>query len=287
MIKSFSLLVYLIFIVSYSKAQVTWFNKGQEFKYYVQAGWGLDDYGIHNYIVGEDTIINGLTLKKIIHYHIINYQDIYYLYQENDKIYNYNTYFKKKTLIYDFSLKVGDSTSLKGYIVKSIGIDKFNGKDFRYQIWTNVTNDESLVIEGIGMVGSPDFNNLYSCSPLISYYGCTGFVDGYDYFFRCFSDGNYMFDPFNTCTNSSIILNSSIENAIYPNPNLGIFSIDKNIDIDILEIRNLLGNTKKIVVNNNEKIDLKDTFPDGIYFVSGYKEQNRIFVEKMILNKSY
>lgn len=49
----------------------------------------------------------------------------------------------------------------------------------------------------------------------------------------------------------------------------------------------LVLNTKQIVINNNEKIDLKDTYPDCIYFVSGYKEQNQIFVEKMILNKSY
>lgn len=277
--------LFLFFCSALGKAQVTWFAKGQVFRYEVTTGWNQKDYGIHTISFDKDTLVNNQPIKVLEYLHVTGGKEKYYVSQDGDKIYGYTYDLKKATLLYNFDAVVGDSTSIIGTLIKSIGKTTFAGKELRYQIWEDFTKNESLVIEGIGLVGNSALNDKFSCSPLFPNWGCRGFVDGNNYYFRCFSDGNYIFDPYNICVSSSQNLNLHTTVKVFPNPNQGVFSIEGIGDVDFIQVTDLLGKAVAIIQNQNGQYDLPSNMPHGIYFVSGFKRQSRIFNTKMILNR--
>jgi hypothetical protein len=251
----------------------------------VTKGFDQTDYGIHTITCDKDTMVNNQPIKILEYLHVNGEKEKLYVSQDADKIYGHSHNFEKASLLYNFSAVVGDTTIIKGIVIKSIGKAIFAGKELRYQIWGNNSKYQYLVIEGIGLVGNPTLDDKFSCSPLFPNWGCNSAVDGNNYFFRCFSDGNYIFDPYNTCISSSQTLNLDIATNILPNPNQGIFSIDGIGDLDYIQVFDLVGKSTTTIQNHNGQYDLPLNMPNGIYFVSGFKKQNRIFVINMILNR--
>ena len=278
-----SLILFLMALFFYhpSFSQIEWFKNGQVFSYFVRTGFNVSNYGIHSIEVLGDTIIDGINVKKMKYNYITSDPYIFFVYTEGDKAFEYSAYFHTSKLMYDFGLTVGESAPLENFNIIAVGEMQLNNRTHRTQTW-NWNDLEVLIIEGIGMVGDPDFASENVCSPFVPQWGCTGYVDGNDYFFRCFTDGNYIFDPYQTCT-SSLYEHSFSDNSIVPNPNDGNFTFRNNYSLDEIRLYNSLGRlvmTMKYDEHNQYKIT--EVLKDGVYFVIGFYNNKKLLIEKMI-----
>ena len=124
--------------------------------------------------IGDTTMSNSLTYIKV--------QGVFfrgYFRKENSRIYSYDTLLNEEELIYDFSLKVGDTLSVKVIdqdtivtTVSSEGIAPIFGEDRKYMTFLydkiNSSGDfERKVVDGIGFVQF--YGEVFS-------YGLTGAV---------------------------------------------------------------------------------------------------------------
>ena len=275
----------ILFFTDLATSQFIWFAKGQVFSYYVRTGMDPDNYGIHTITVGNDTIIEGQQMKILDYLSKNGHHSTKIVFQVGDKIYEYNIFTEARELVFDFSSEVGDYTSLNWYKIKSIGkMHIAGGKEVRTQVWGGSNSDyDVLVIEGIGMVGDPELTNSSICSPFIPNWGCNGVVDGYDYFFRCFTDENFTFDPYNKCLNHATSENQVSSNLILPNPNQGSFSIERKEDFNCITIFDITGRKVGDAKPNEGRYEVSQQLPDGLYFLTGHQNNEVIFIGKMVI----
>jgi hypothetical protein len=219
-------------------SQVEWYKKGQVYSYEVTTGFDIENYGIHTVTCLRDTIIENQTAK------ILQYKDKkgqvveIFVQQQGEKLFHIG-FTGEKELMFDFAWKAGDTTNYHGYVVESTDSVTLQQVVRKTQIWRK-DSIRLLIIEGIGMVGDPLFSNPFLCSPPVLSYGCTGFVDGYDYYFRCFYDDGYVFDPYTLCM-ASLHSSKKADIRIWPKPATSHVIIRSPVVFDRLTIFDALG----------------------------------------------
>lgn len=174
------------------------------------------------------------------------------------------------TLLYDFSLTVGDTlfslarlpsppSSIYG-VVDSIDTVSYGGvKRLRFLFQPNSYTSQ-YIIEGIG--GTFSFLN-----PLF---------DGYGYAtsnLECFSTPSQNIYP-DSATNCRLVtklqpVRSEIANiAIYPNPTKGVININSSLEVEIVQLYNALGQqVQEIIPIKQDNIVIELEGPSGVYFM--------------------
>ncbi len=134
---------------------------------------------------------------------------------------------------------------------------------------------------------------LYSTNNNLQWYFNNGVINGEtDTMHIALNNGNYFVEVTDTfgCKNNSdtltlttVSLNEFNENglSIYPNPTKGIIKIKSDKTIELITVRNVLG--ELILTSKSVQLNIANQ-PDGIYFVEVITENNKI-VQKVLLNK--
>ena len=253
------------------------------------------------YEMRGDTILNSVSYNKIYHrdahfYYITpptvvgaTYGSLKYIgavRQDsiNKKVYYIDSTMTKDTLLYDFSLNLGDTIrplykanmALKITKIDSILINNNYHKIFYF---FNITSVEWSLIEGVGWGG--DFFGIL-------YYA------GGSYNLTCFSGnlvgGSGGFGG-NECTYTlgpTVGIHkpeaTSIYFRAYPDPSNGIFTIkNENGRINLISIYNTIGEIifQSTILNPQSTIDLSSQ-PNGIYFLQ-LKTEAGIVNKKIII----
>lgn len=281
--KVYSFLLFLFFLTSLRlSAQVEWFNEGEVFYYEVNTGFEFGNYGIHSMTYIKDTTINGHSLKMLRYTHKNNRIEYIYIRHEGEKVSYYSTYDKKLMLMYDFTALPGDPSPVDGYHIENTGTIEMGPAIRKTQTWRNAYQ-RVMVIEGIGMVGDPDFKSHYVCSPPIPFYRCTGYLDGYDYYFRCMKSEEVHFDPYDSCVDSGTEEEEDYS-AIYPNPAYDVFTIKSNRIFDTYSLYDLSGKRvyHKTITPNVETVCSFDTTP-SLYIVRLYNKGHIVSTAKLLI----
>ncbi len=190
--------------------------------------------------------------------------------EENGKIYQGVDVAPGEFLIYDFNLKVGDTTRVLtdpslNYLVctKTDTVVFLDGNQRKRQEMQCVnTNKIYTWIEGFGEA------NLYH--QYCEEENQSGFVSCYLYdnqisYFKSSSQG---------CWIVGVNDLNNYDFKIYPNPTSGIITIETTEDFDEIKIYNSLGQELKII--NGSSIDISD-FSAGIYWLKASKKNKNIF----------
>jgi len=200
-----------------------WLAEGQVWTYEVYGGWLPGNYGLHTLQVEGDTVIQGVPCKILTHYPIVTDPIEYVAYAQNDSVMVYNHSHDAFEKIYDFNLSVGDTLKSINfrYVVDSVGIIHISGRDFRFQRVdfpsASPWFDHTWILEGMGFIGDPFNDRTNLCSYfLLNYFYCAAAVDGWDARFRCFSDDDFIYDPFHTCVLATA--ESTPRFDVFPNP---------------------------------------------------------------------
>jgi hypothetical protein len=272
------LFVFIVFckIVLFSQANVyhpfpdsnaVWLEVKQ---HYINVGAGYCDQ--YQYSLGGDTLIGSDTCKKL-------YKSGMFLCSScapdpkapiagtysstcigglRQDIPNKKVYFNNN-LIYDFTLKVGDSFTPGGYgagfSYTICSIDSAlvgNNYHKRFNLNLNCPNSNQWIIEGIGY--SNDLIN--------------GDVEDYQTTFLCFKNNAIEYPPNGLCNFLASIKkeNATISISIYPNPGSGNILIATANTPDEIQVTDLIGKTIFHVKPNNPKTEL-NLPKTGVYFV--------------------
>lgn len=257
-------------------------------------------YGLYG-----DTIINSQTYHKIynlIDTNLIHQNSNYFAALRND---NKKVFIKfqgySETLLYDFSLSVGDTimyeiggyASQNGFIPTGLeshwktvsSIDSVLIETGQYRKRWKFNHTETW-IEGIGNV---DFLGLFS--PIVTNLA----TNGDQFYFACFKQNNrvlFLNNPHcSTCFCQFLTgiddNNSIVENTInlFPNPTSGKVTIDfektsKEVDITV---RNTLGQTVLIKsYKTTNQLSFEINGAKGIYFVEIRTEDGKSVVVKVV-----
>lgn len=254
-------MLFLFFLIGIKSASgQTWPPDNAEWYYEVSSmGTTNPPYVAYQHIKVEgDTVINSQNSKIITRQ---NEQNLCgnmeslteYIYEENDRVYWYNTHTEAFTLLYDFSAEEGDSWNISvdacdfDVFVDSVDYVNINGVQHKKLY---ISSDEpryfsGSIIENIG--------HTTSMFPKDIYWECNGvacdsdFLDG----IRCYLEDNSMvYKPIDTACDSTWYITSvpHLENdiiTISPNP------VDNQIQIQLQDnmiqqinfsVYNILGN---------------------------------------------
>lgn len=237
-----------------------WLQDHQQWSYDVTGGTAPSLQGIHTLSITGDTIIVDTECKVFIHEYpnpigFFEEPDTIFAYTQDDAVYaSYGDDFFK---IYDFSMEPGDTLELpndKRYRVDLTGTTIVNNQELRFQIvstkkvysWTNQWLSSYLILEGIGFIGKIGDNAMWSCSYFfINNIRCNAAFDGQDYHFKCFSDNDFLYDPYDLCTTTSTNRPTEQNFKISPNPASHFITITPSSNIDVWSITfyDLLGKT--------------------------------------------
>ncbi len=285
---SASLIVSLITIFTLPIFAQTWLAEGQTWQYDVKAGWNIDLYGLYAMSVNGDTTIQGIICKKVL-FDNLYLPTQYFAYESGGQVYLWkgNGFLK----IYDFNLGIGDSIILnqtRKYKILSKGTIEIAGSILQTQEIGFISNNgigiSRLIIEGIGLAGTPNQNDGSKCSFFfLNYSHCDGVFDGWDFSFRCFTDGEFYYHPNGECTlsDTSPPLENQVHFTISPNPahQSLLLKIDGQMGLAKLELFNTTGQ----IVHHRTTVDLDDPleisvadFPNGLYFVRLTNEHGSI-----------
>ena len=263
-------------------AQTEWYKEGEVFSYYVITSWDFENYGIHTMTYLKDTVINGHNLKTLRYTDKRGDHTDIFVKQEGEKVRFYRPFLNQFILMYDFTAKAGDPSPVTGYTIEHIGSIEIENTIRKTQTWRNASK-LFFVIEGIGMVGDPDFVSLYRCSPPVPFYGCKSHVDGNDYYFRCMKSADFNFDPYGECAAANTN-EEEISAMIYPNPASDVFTIKSNRIFDEYAIYDHTGTLvyQETIPPNVEALCRFEGSP-SLYFIQMYNQRNLICTEKLVV----
>lgn len=258
--------------------------------------------------VTKDTLINGLTCRKVEIAISSNVQNYEYIKSINDSVLVYSSVNNQFNLLYDFSANIGDTLQMyyneddlfigssfdsTFVIVDSIAIKNILGVNYRGYHQTCLVNisdcperSTGWVIDSLGMIEYGDgFSYLF---PAMNISG--NVVDR----LRCYTDSNTYYNYDNTnCDTSYIITDvndiSSTKINIYPtlleNNNRTITIETTNGFPEQIKLFSLTTITIPITLNqqkNKIKLTINKNLPIGIYLLS-FKLNNIPVTKKIII----
>lgn len=278
-------LMVLLFIHRFSdplSAQTVWFKPGEVFYYDVRTGFDSENYGIHSMTYVKDTLINGYIFKALKYTDKKGAISDIFIQQEGEKVRNYTPVLNQFNLMYDFTALPGDPSPIAGYTIETTGTIEIENTMRKTQTWKN-DNQRVLVIEGIGMVGDPNFTSLYVCSPPVPSFGCTGAWDGYDFYFRCMKSSDLHFDPYGSCTNSNTNQEELVA-TIYPNPTHHTFTIKSSRGFDEYRIYDQTGQQlHEETFSTQNKFECLIYLRPSLYYLRLYAQGTLITTKKLII----
>ncbi len=206
-----------------------WLTEGQTWEYDGIGGWDPGLYGKYVLRVEDTAMVQGIECRRVVSYQPDGSEEVYFAYHDQGRIFvfapNYGEVFVK---IYDFNLEPGDTVFFPGqrkYVVSQTGEDFIAGANRKFQIvhfsGSGLDQETYHVAEGIGLVSVVDspIPPEYDCVYFFPHYSfCNAAVDGRSYRFRCFSEGDLVYDPLGLCTLNSAESLYSRKLNIYPNP---------------------------------------------------------------------
>jgi len=228
-----------------------------------------------------DTIISNQTYKKVYKSEEeipINWEYEGCIREEEQKVWYFPQYGNEETLIYDFTLNIGDTVTILGWepmVVDSISQIEINGED-RKQIYLSIWGQFiEHWIEGIGS----NFGILQSGTSLA--------VGWYTRFLCMSEDGEliYMNPNYSSC----YLINTKIEEIhysriqVYPNPTKDKINIknSENVKIESISIIDLNGHNLLEFENDINELDLSG-FSKGIYLLK-LIYGNEIIIKKIVI----
>ncbi len=242
--------------------------------------------------IGSDTVFNNVVYKKIERINDslqVSWMDIgrYIREEDEQKVYVFRENFGE-TMLYDFSLEVGDTfqTSCCNLIVTEIdSIQLLNG-EMRKKL--KLVSDPpaaiqvpSYWIEGIGS----NFGLLdYDCFTCLA-----GLIDANSYL-SCFQQNNelvYVSENANQCWVVSLTDEMLNKTAIdlFPNPFQDKITITSSVGhtINQIQIFSTMGQLIRTIqiADNNAELDMSE-LGSGAYYILGQMENGDVFSEKLI-----
>jgi len=297
------LLLFFISGLKFASGQ-TWPPDNAEWYYEVSSmGVTFPAYVSYQHIKVEgDTVINSQNSKIITRQNEQNLCDNMgrvreYIYEDNDKVYWYNTHTETFTLLYDFSAEQGDSWNISvdscdfDVFVDSVDYVNINGVQHK-ELY--ITSDEpryfsGTIIENIG--------HTTSMFPKDIYWECNGVACDSDYLdgLRCYLEDNSMiYKPVDVACDSSWVITSvsRLEEdrlTIAPNPFQDRIQIQLNNDKPAsrqinFSIYNLLGRKSlegKTTLNGTIDVSNLNT---GVYILH-LETDNQIIYKQKIMKK--
>lgn len=204
-----------------------WLQIGNEWTYDLYLGWN-PLHGLHRIVIDKEVVLdNNVSWMRFRRNHVQGGNNLfYYARQEGDKIYTRDLS-GQSICIYDFAMLPGDTLfftpSLGYYAVLDTGSAFIAGRVRRTQT-IQLSNwgyqNPLLVVEGIGPVSNPqDPNNQYVCSFFfLNMHFCHAAVDGMSAYFKCFSDIDGIYAPFDACLVSTDEAEAPVPIRVWPNP---------------------------------------------------------------------
>lgn len=216
-----------------------------------------------------------------------------YAYSSQHAVYYYDSFDDVFWKMYDFDLQAGDTLAMKfkKYRIDSTGIMEIGGANVHYQYITffggNWFNGSYLVLEGIGLAGRPIENDTTVCSYFfLDESFCASAVDGWDIFFRCFSDDFFLYDPFGTCSPTDIpgVFKKNIE--LYPNPVADWLTLksDTGMAAHWVVLYDWQGRAVWQGSPAGAAIDVRD-FPPGLYMLKARWEDGGFYFGKVMIQR--
>lgn len=268
-----------------------WFQMGDTWTYDVTTGWNASNYGLHRLQVMGDSLVEGVTWKKI-RYQQISQPDEYFLARASgDQVVARTLYGVGVHRVYNFDAGLGDTIQYTDnqyfYRVVDTSTVWIAGKWRKQQIvHFNDGPEPFQLIQGIGMTGRSDWPlSATACSFLLPNFPyCTGVVDGYDFRFRCFEDANgNRYSPFNICLPiEEEEEESGKEGMVWPNPTTGMLQISEEVEeANLYQMDGRLLSGIQFIQGKPLRIVLP-TLPQGIYLLEiksakGTVRRHRIF----------
>jgi hypothetical protein len=295
--RKFLLVGMLMMVVNYGWAQVNFAPIGAIWYY---AG-GFEEYSdprrLFQYEATGDTVIQGLTCRKVVGRCITVYfspipfyRDTVqlpseYFYSNNDTVFHYNRIFGRLLPQFIFNVSAGDTLlmhvpdtivngttynpadSLFKIVVTGVGFININSSPVKrvyvhtvgWNYWSTITN----FTERIGFTRTLlEEKWVWPITPI-----------GYDPFLRCYSDSqiqyHYNSAPCDSLPTTDVVEVNPIKITIFPNPTTGNITI-KGIAQPTIAIYNLMGQRVVLSQGNNE-VSLAQ-LPSGMYLVQVFNK---------------
>ncbi|MBK9335933.1 MAG: T9SS type A sorting domain-containing protein [Lewinellaceae bacterium] len=291
--KQFFVASALLSLCSLAQAQ-QWLQDGDQWAYYVTTGWNAPNYGMHRLVVEGDTIVDGLSWKKLTYYQITVPPSTYLSRAEGDQVFSRKEWTNEVFKIYDFALVPGDTVQYNTngrYVLRDTGSINVAGQIRRTQTVRLVGSSADLFfIEGIGFTGNPqEPDNPNVCSFLllnIAY--CMGFVDGYSFYFRCFrSAQGGLYSPFDDClvlhTEASTSSKSPVR--VWPNPaNDRLFVQGNCRALQLCDARGRVVLEEKMPAGDVAEIQTSH-LPNGMYLLFCRFDDGQVAVQKVVFSR--
>lgn len=292
MLKRLCFALFLALLAHTLPAQ-TWFQNGDEWTYYVTTGWNFPNWGHHRLTVEGDTLLGDTLWKKLV-YREINLPPRTFLARaEGQQVFHLDFFSvspPKVFKIYDFSLRPGDTLRIdtaRWYIItdtmrRMIGNQPRQVQHFRWK----GTGSTYAAIEGIGMTGlaqDPAAENVCAFL-LLSIPYCMGFVDRYDFFFRCFSRGaDDRYWPFSICQTLTASSPAAEPVQVWPNPahdRLWIRGEYRAFRLFDAQGRWVWENTAPA----SDPLEISVAhLPRGVYFLWAFTDEGAVGVQRVVL----
>lgn len=204
-----------------------WLAEGQTWEYDMDGGWLPWLYGKHVLQVEGDEVVEGITCKRLVQYQPDGTTEEYFAYHEQGRVYALNPYWDYFQKVYDFNLEPGDTVFFYGdrkYVIDLVGFGPVAGANRKYQVVRlsgDLDEGTYVIAEGIGLVSmvDPPYPPEFVCNFFfINQSFCDAGVDGRSYRFRCFTEGDLVYDPLGLCTLNNVETLHSPTLNIFPNP---------------------------------------------------------------------
>ncbi|MCS7037462.1 MAG: T9SS type A sorting domain-containing protein [Saprospiraceae bacterium] len=280
-------------LLAHAAVAQTWFQNGDQWVYYVTTGWDGSNWGLHRLSVGGDTLLGNTVWKKLVYTQITQPPQTFLVRAEGQQVFHLNFPFNsppKALKIYDFSLRPGDTMridSVRWYLIVDTTRIMAGNQQRRVQHfrWRG-TGPVLAAIEGIGMTGlAQDSKEENACSFfLLAQPFCMGAVDGYSFFFRCFSrlpDDRYW--PFSICSTLSAPSPTDAPVRVWPNPAYDLLWVSGQYrTLQLFDAQGRLMWESAAPAGAPAEI-LVAHLPRGVYFLWAFSENGVADVQRVVL----
>jgi len=259
--------------------------------------YGYEAYRFRRYALTEDdTIINNTTYKKVYEFTGIEFNPLTAEYygglRENAQkqvFYMKKNYNNTETLLYDFSLSIGDTFSMsdvtQSFSFKVSSIDTIDFFGIQRKLFViNRIPEGSVIVSAIWIEGVGDYEGILRFPRVYA-------VDDWS-ITRCYiHNGDLLYSNYshggNDCITPLMGIESIIEDnsiTLYPNPTNSEVNISSENIINSIEIFNSLGQrVYQSMVNSTEKVIDISSFVNGVYIL-GVITDNGVIRKKIIKN---